>query len=70
MLFSQQTVNVADYWTESERNLDINTKEAMALNKVLLSFSDAVKNTRVDAVVDNKALCFSWQKLTEDLAQW
>ena len=34
----------------------------MALNKVLLSFSDAVKDTRVDAVVDNKALSFSWQK--------
>ena len=59
-LLSPPTASVADYWTESEQEYDINTREAIALNKVLLSFADVVKNARVDAEIDNKALYFSW----------
>ena len=50
--------SVADYWTETEQGYDINTREAIALNKVLLSFADVLKNARVDAEMDNKALFF------------
>ena len=54
------TTSVADYWTETEQCYDINTREAIALNKVLLSFADVHKDARVDAEIDNKALYFSW----------
>ena len=54
------TASVADYWTETEQCYDINTREAIALNKVLLSFADVHKDARVDAEIDNKALNFSW----------
>ena len=59
-LLSPPTASVADYWSETEQGYDINTREALALNKVLLSFSDVLKNARVDAEIDNKALFFSW----------
>ena len=59
-LLSPPTANVADYWTETEQGYDINTREAIALNKVVLSFTDVVKDARVDAEIDNKALYFSW----------
>ena len=59
-LLSPPTASVADYWTETEQGYDINTREAIALNKVLLSFADVLKNARVDAEIDNKALYFSW----------
>jgi len=35
-LSSPPTASVADYWTETEQGYDINTREAIALNKVLL----------------------------------
>ena len=48
-LLSPSTASVADYWTETEQGYDINTREAIALNKVLLSFADVLKNARADA---------------------
>ena len=39
-LLSPPTASVADYWTETEQGYDISTREAIALNKVLLSFAD------------------------------
>ena len=59
-LLSPCTASVADYWTETEQGYDINTREAVAQNKVLLSFADVLKNARVEAEIDNKALYFSW----------
>ena len=48
-LLSPSTASVADYWTETEQGYDINTREAIALNKVLLSLADVLKNARADA---------------------
>ena len=57
-----RTVKAADYWTKEEQELDISTKEALALDKVLLSFSDSLKNAWVDGLVDNQAVLYSWQR--------
>ena len=38
-----RTVETADYWTKKEQELDISVKKALALDKVLLSFSDSLK---------------------------
>ena len=46
---SDRTVEASDYWTKEEQELDISTKEALALYKVLLSFSDSLKNAWVMA---------------------
>ncbi|XP_015752404.1 PREDICTED: uncharacterized protein LOC107332195 [Acropora digitifera] len=49
-----------DYWTQEEFTWDIATKEAMAINKMLLSCSDEVRSTRVDVQVDNQAVIHAW----------
>ena len=41
---SDRTVEASDYWTKEEQELDISAKEALALDKVLLSFSDSLRN--------------------------
>ena len=51
---------VSDYWTEDQSYLEISTKEAIALDKVLTSFAQRLQNTRVDAQVDNKAVVDAW----------
>ena len=38
------TVEASDYWTKEEQELDISAKEALALDKVLLSFFDSLRN--------------------------
>ena len=48
------------YWTLEEFIWDIVTKEAMAINKILLSCSDEVCNARVDVQVDNQAVILAW----------
>lgn len=58
---SDRTVEASDYWTE-EQELDISTKESLALDKILLSFSDSLKNAWVDGLVDNQAVVHSWQR--------
>lgn len=35
---SQETLTASDYWSVDERTLDINTREALALDKALVSF--------------------------------
>ena len=40
-------INISDYWTSEEQDYDIATKEALALNKVLLSLSDTLRNAWV-----------------------
>jgi len=49
-----------DYWTEEDVIWDISTKEAMAINKMLLSCGDQVCNACVDALVDNQAVIHAW----------
>jgi len=41
---SDRVVEVSGYWTEAEQGLDISTKEALALDKVLLSFPNCLRN--------------------------
>ena len=59
---SDGTVEASDYWTKEEQELDIPTKEALALDKVLLSFADSLKNAWVDGLVDNQSVVYSWQR--------
>ena len=49
-------VNVYDYWDASVLQADIATKETLALNNVLESFADSIKNSWVDAFVDSMVL--------------
>ena len=51
---------VSDYWTEDHSHLEISTKEAIAIDKLLTSFAQQLQNTRVDAQVDNKAVVDAW----------
>ena len=55
-------VETADYWTKEEQELEISVKEALALDKVLLSFSDSLKNAWVDGLVDSQAVLYTWQR--------
>lgn len=50
----------SDYWSKEERALDIVTREALAVEKMLLSCKDQVQNARVDVLVDNQAVVNSW----------
>ena len=43
MILGDRTVETADYWTKEEQELDISLKEALALDKVFLSFSDYIR---------------------------
>ena len=51
---------IFDYWSREEYTWDIATKEAMAINKMLLSCWDEVRNARVDVQVDNQAVIHAW----------
>ena len=51
---------MSDYWSGEELSRDIATKEAMAIHNSLLSCRDKVRNTRVDALVDNQAVVHAW----------
>ena len=53
-------VNVYDYWDASAIQADIATKETLALNNVLESFADSIKNSWIDAFVDSMVLLRSW----------
>ena len=57
-----RVVQVSDYWTDEEQGLGIATKEALAIDKVLLSFPDSLNNAWVDASVDNQAIIHSWRR--------
>ena len=55
-------MNVYDYWDASAIQADIATKEILALNNVLESFADSIKNSWVDAFVDSMVLVRSWTR--------
>jgi hypothetical protein len=59
-VFLQETVTTSDYWSDEERAHDIATREALALDKTLLSFSDSLQNAWVDAQVNNMSVVCAW----------
>ena len=59
-IFSPNRRELFDYWTQEEFTWDIATKEAMAINKMLLSCADEIFNARVDVQVDNQAVIHAW----------
>ena len=48
--------DISDYWTDEEESWDFATKEATALERVLLAFQNQLRNSRVDVLVDNQAV--------------
>ena len=46
----------SDYWSPEEQDLDISTKEALAIEKMLLAYREQLKKARVDVLVDNQAV--------------
>lgn len=60
IIVSPFDLETSDYWSEDELSWDIATKEAEAINRVLLSFSDHVRDSRVDMMVDNQAVIHVW----------
>ena len=50
----------SDYWSKDEMMLDIATREAMAVDKVLQAFKHLVKDCRVDVMIDNQAVMHAW----------
>ncbi|CAB3980645.1 LIGHT-DEPENDENT SHORT HYPOCOTYLS 6 [Paramuricea clavata] len=61
-VFLQETVTTSDYWSDDERAHDIATREALALDKTLLSFSDSLQNVWVDVQVDNMSVATRYSK--------
>ena len=59
-LISPIAQDVLDYWSGEEQSWDISTKEAVAVERVLLAFQDHLRNTWVDVSVDNQAVIYSW----------
>ena len=55
-LISPMSADTSDYWTNEEQSWDIATEEATALERVLLAFQNQLRNSRVDALVDNQAV--------------
>ena len=55
-------MNVYDYWDASVLHADIATKETLALNNILESFADSIKNSWVDAFADSMVLVRSWDR--------
>ena len=53
---------VGDYWPTEFQQYSIMVLEARALLKVLQAFEMELRNHRVDALVDNLALMYSWEK--------
>ena len=58
-----ETITISDYWTDEEREFDIASREALALDKALASFSNLLQNAWVDARVDNRAVVDAWSSL-------
>lgn len=56
------TANINDYWDATTLHADIATKETLALNNVLITFGDTIKNSWVDAFVDSQTLIRSWNR--------
>jgi len=55
-------MNICDYWEPHIIGADIATKKTLALNNVLQSFRDTVRNSWEDAFVDSQVLLRSWNR--------
>lgn len=55
-----QSQTFSDYWSDEMKGSHIMIKEALALKNAIISLGEKVKNSRIDAKVDNKALVFAW----------
>ena len=63
-LISPVSADTSDYWKKEEQSWDIATKEATALERVLLAFQNQLRNSRVDALLDNQAVVQAWNNQT------
>ena len=54
-----ESQDVRDYFAESQES-NINVLEALALHRVLVSFKESLRSTRVDVFTDSKTLQTSW----------
>lgn len=61
-VFLDKPLELSDYWTTDEQCYDISIKETLALDKVLWSVANVIRNCRVDAQVDNQALIQAWNR--------
>ena len=52
---------VRDFWRDNEKELDIATKEVLALANVVEALPPWVKNCRLDASVDSQVLIGVWE---------
>ena len=52
---------LGDYWQESQRSLNISTKEMLALANALEALPQDISNCRVDASVDSYVLIGAWE---------
>ena len=60
LTLGNRALELRDYWSEDERSLPIAAREAKALHKLLITFSNEIYNSRVDASVDNTNLIHFW----------
>lgn len=52
---------VGDYWSEQQRQLNISTKEMLALVNTVKALPACIKDCRLDAFVDSKVLIGAWE---------
>ncbi|KAK3716426.1 hypothetical protein QZH41_000492 [Actinostola sp. cb2023] len=62
-LISPVKKELADYWNAEELHWDIATKEATAVDRLLLSCKNELTDAWVDAWVDNQAVIQAWNHL-------
>ncbi|KAK6168150.1 hypothetical protein SNE40_022033 [Patella caerulea] len=55
-----RNLEITDYWTQTEISLPILLKESKALFNSLLAFSQEIRDSRLDVLIDNKGLIDSW----------
>jgi hypothetical protein len=60
ILLTPHREEISDYWTDEQFVWGIAAKEATAVDKALMAFSDKLFNARVEAFVDNKAVVDAW----------
>ena len=63
-MISPVSADTSGYWKKEEQSWDIATKEATAFERVLLAFQNQLRNSRVDALVDNQAVVQAWNNQT------
>lgn len=55
-------IGACDYWDPCVVGADIATKESLALNNVLQSFRNTVRNSWVDPFAESQVLLHSWNR--------